>query len=117
MTTSDKEYQRVVQQVTTGGTTSDKEWQQMTRSDNKWPFRVIFLFFFWIRGVHNTKPPGESSLNFKGAFSALRQFLATESPLKMIKNAFYFNSKALFILKVFKFLSWIFGHVWKRLDK
>ena len=46
MTTSDKEYQRVVQQVTTGGTTSDKEWQQMTRSDNKWPFRVIFLFFF-----------------------------------------------------------------------
>ena len=47
----------------------------------------------------------------------LRQFLANESPLKMIKNAFYFTSKALFVLKIFKFLSWLFGHVAKRLDK
>ena len=38
----------------------------------------------------------------KGAFLGLRQFLATESPLKMMKNAFYFTSKALFILKIFK---------------
>ena len=28
-----------------------------------------------------------------------------ESPLKMMKNAFYFILKALFILKIFKFLS------------
>ena len=49
--------------------------------------------------------------------SGLRQFLETEIPLKMIKNAFYFLSKALFVLKIFKFLSWLFGHVWKRLDK
>ena len=28
-----------------------------------------------------------------------------ESPLKMMKNAFYFILKALFILKMFKFLS------------
>ena len=41
----------------------------------------------------------------KGALSGLRQFLATESPLKMMKNAFYFTSKALFVLKIFKFLS------------
>ena len=34
-----------------------------------------------------------------------------------MKNAFYFNSKALFVLKVFKFLSWLFGHAAKRLDK
>ena len=33
------------------------------------------------------------------------------SPSKMMKNAFYFILKALFILKIFKFLSWIFGHV------
>ena len=33
--------------------------------------------------------------SFKGALSGLRQFLATESPLKMMKNAFYFTSKAL----------------------
>ena len=41
----------------------------------------------------------------KGALSGLRQFLAIESPLKMMKNTFYFTSKALFVLKIFKFLS------------
>ena len=41
----------------------------------------------------------------KGALSGLRQFLANESPLKVMKNAFYFASKALFVLKIFKFLS------------
>ena len=34
-----------------------------------------------------------------------------KSPLKMMKNAFYFILKALFVLKIFKFLSWHFGHV------
>ena len=33
-----------------------------------------------------------------------------ESPLEMMKNVFYFILKALFILKMFKFLSWLFGH-------
>ena len=42
----------------------------------------------------------------KGPLSGLRQFL-TESPLKLMKNAFYSMSKALFVLKIFKFLSWI----------
>ena len=41
----------------------------------------------------------------------LRQFLATESTLHMMKNVFYFTLKALFILKMFKILSWLFGHV------
>ena len=36
-----------------------------------------------------------------------------ESPLKMMKNAFYFILKALFVLKIFKFLSWLFVHVGK----
>ena len=52
-----------------------------------------------------------------GALSGLRQSLVTESPLKMMKNAFYFTSRALFVLKIFKFLSWLFGYVAKRLDK
>ena len=43
--------------------------------------------------------------DFKDALSRLRQFLATQSPLKMMKNAFYLTSKALFILKTFKLLS------------
>ena len=34
----------------------------------------------------------------------------------MIKNVFYFILKALFVLKIFKFLSWFFGGVEKRLD-
>ena len=51
------------------------------------------------------------------ALSDLRQYFATESPLKMIKNAFYFTSKALFVLKIFKFLSSLFGHVSQRLDQ
>ena len=34
-----------------------------------------------------------------------------ESPLKMMQNAFYFTSKAVFVLKIFKFLSRLFGHV------
>ena len=37
----------------------------------------------------------------------------TESPLKMMKNTFYFILKALFVLKIFKFLSRLFGHVGK----
>ena len=65
-----------------------------------------------------------STINFFRAHSqvfsisivTLRKFLATESPLKMVKNAFCFNSRALFVLKMFKFLSWIFSHASKRLD-
>ena len=45
------------------------------------------------------------SLVFKSALSGLRHFLATENPLKVMKNVFYFTSKAFFILKIFKFLS------------
>ena len=35
----------------------------------------------------------------------------------MSKNTFYFTSKALFVVKIFKFLSWLFGDVAKWLDK
>ena len=42
---------------------------------------------------------------FKGTLSSLRQFLATESPLKLMKNVFNFTLKALLVLKIFKFLS------------
>ena len=34
---------------------------------------------------------------------------------KMEKNGFYFTLKALFVLKEFKFLSWLFGHVEKNI--
>ena len=45
------------------------------------------------------------SIVLKGALSSLRQFLAIETALKMMKNAFYFTPKALFVLKIFSFLS------------
>ena len=37
----------------------------------------------------------------------------TESTLKMMKKAFYFILKAFFILRILKFLSWLFGRVKK----
>ena len=40
-----------------------------------------------------------------------------ESLLKVMKNAFYFILKALFAHKIFKFLSWLFGHVEKLLNE
>ena len=54
--------------------------------------------------------------SIKGALSGLIQFLATESPLKMMKNAFCFTLKTLFVLKVFNFLCWHFGHAEKQFD-
>ena len=47
----------------------------------------------------------KSLLNqLKDVLSGLRQFLATESPLRMVKNAFYLTLKALFVIKIFTFL-------------
>ena len=39
------------------------------------------------------------------ALTGLTQFLATETSLKVMKNYFSFTLKALFALKIFKFLS------------
>ena len=51
----------------------------------------------------------------KGSLLCLREFLTTESSLKMMKNYFYFFLKALFILVRFLFSS--FGYLEKQLDK
>ena len=54
-------------------------------------------------------------------FNSVKAWLSTskkkniyfsDSPLKMMKNA-YFILKALFVLKIFKFFSWLFGHAEK----
>ena len=55
-------------------------------------------------------------ITLKGALLGLTQFLPTESATKVMKNAFYFTLKALFILKIFQFLYWLLGHVEKRAD-
>ena len=41
-------------------------------------------------------------------------FCFIESPLNIMKNAFYFILKVLFVLKISKFLSWLFGQVGKK---
>ena len=40
-------------------------------------------------------------------------FSSMKALQKMMKNAFYFILKSLFVLKIFKFLSKLFGHVGK----
>ena len=54
---------------------------------------------------------------FKGPLSGLRQFLKTENPLKLMKNDFYLILKALLLLKIFTFLSWLSGLAGQRLEK
>ena len=36
-----------------------------------------------------------------------------ESPLKIMKDAFYFILKAPLVLKILKYFSWLFGHLEK----
>ena len=60
---------------------------------------------FGVNGIFDSFTTQKMAHSIKSAFSDLRQFLAAESPLRMIKNAFCFTSKALFVLKIFKFLS------------
>ena len=52
----------------------------------------------------------------KRAPSGLKQFLATESPLKVMKSTSYFTLTSFFVFKIIKFLSWFLCHVGKRLD-
>ena len=70
-----------------------------------WPLNKLYLLFILLQLIV-----------FKGSLSGLWQFLPIESPLKMMENALYFTSKAFFVFKVFKFLSWLSGHVAKHLD-
>ena len=60
--------------------------------------------------VHTWIPP--NICLFKVALSGPRQLLGTENYLKVMKKAFYFTLNALFVIKIFKFLSWIFGYLY-----
>ena len=64
-----------------------------------------FIFVFPLIFLADTKLNYVCNLRscFQGVLSGLRQFLASGSPLKMMKNAFYFTLKALFLHKIFKF--------------
>ena len=60
---------------------------------------------------------GQLQLSLKAnSQSGPRQFLATGSPSKMMKNNFYFTLKSLFVLKTLKYLCQVFGHIQTRTD-
>ena len=74
--------------------------------------RVIFKLKFWKLGKFSQKSKSDSHLPKKKFF-----FICfNDSPSKMIKNAFYFILKAIFILKVFRFFLDFLGIQNKRLD-
>ena len=60
-----------------------------------------------------TSPKTLIEIRLKAHSRVWENFLMTESPLKMMKNASYFTLKALFVFKIFKYLSWLFDHVEK----
>ena len=66
--------------------------------------KYALLRFLLVKMVN----PNTNLVNCKGALPGLRQLLATESSLKMMKNAFYFILKALFVHKIFKTFVLIF---------
>ena len=71
---------------------------------------VIKMLIDFIRSIHFINEL------FKVELSPSKKICVTcliESPLKMMKNAFYFILKAIFVLKIFKLLSRLFGHVGK----
>ena len=66
MTTSDNEWQRVVQRVTTRGTTNDNEsyneWQRVVQ---RVTISANCFFFFQIREEPTTKHPKKNSLDLE----------------------------------------------------
>ena len=76
---------------------------------------LTFLFISKTKYIFDylSNSPKSFSKYIKGALLGLIQVLITENPLKMMKNAFYFSLKALFVFKIFKFLLSLFIHVEK----
>ena len=82
----------------------------MLESSFKWVFQISNVFFKHLIFPMTRFP------QFKIGLSPSKKMCViclTESPLRMMKNTFYFILKALLVLKIFKFLSWLFGHVGK----
>ena len=74
-----------------------------------WSFEHEFLFA-------SLKDQEIQKEAFKGRLSPFKKscFICfNENPLKMMKNTFYFILKALFVVKILKYLSWLVGHVEK----
>ena len=81
-----------------------KQKQNQVMSHSNWPSALLF-------DLANKQCSGI----IKIGLSPSKKFFVffNDSPSKMTKNAFYFILKALFVVKIFKFLSWLFGHAEK----
>ena len=69
---------------------------------------VIANLLFWVLWASLGTHTQNDSINLKSDSHLPKKFLFicfNESPLEMMKNAFYFILNALFVLKTFKFLS------------
>ena len=98
------------------------QWLKFVRTKNKYYYSNIWHFntMNWIEQKHSLevfykKGAFKNFVNFTGKHLSWKALEDIESPLKMMKIAFYSTSKAFFVLKTFKFLSWLFGHVSKQL--
>ena len=98
------------------------------RSCNERFYRISYYFpnydsysfiYRWLflssRFTQNVKPINQLASIKVGLSPFKKNFFIcfNNSPSKVMKNAFYFILKALFVLKIFKFLSWLFGHIEK----
>ena len=70
--------------------------------------RSLKRHVFWLQWCHfhcSTGSTYSQTLTFQK--NCIIYWKPFESLLKMMKNAFYFILKAIFVLKIFKFLSWL----------
>ena len=78
-----------------------------------------FKFYFWEKEIDTANKMVTFTEEIINQYTyldltlltGLRQVLATEILLKMMKNAFYSTLKAFFVLKLYKFVSCLFGGV------
>ena len=82
---------------------------------NKWSHEAMWQIKFIIYPLpQSLRPLNVVRCDLKSDSHLPKKFLFiyfNESLLKMMKNAFYFILKALFVLKIFRFLSWPFAHI------
>ena len=87
--------------------------EKMTLTEH---FFAVFMTKSFSCKSFDVKTTDDLIFFIKSTLSGLRQFLTTANLFEMMNNAFYVTLKALFILKILKFLSRIFGLVEKPLN-
>ena len=81
-----------------------KRWLQVFVQENTVPLKIL---------NHCKRPPEINTLSRTLTIQKEKNISFNDSPSKLMKNSFYFIIKVLFVLKIFKFLSWFFGHAEK----